>query len=471
MMEGFTKVRITLLPFFIAATFACAGCGQKPDIRLASLAELKAMVPKELLAEAPEDKAAQARYQKVIGLGKSLNDKDRYALMRNWSYLPSQATGRPGKSKVTLDEQLGVVNRIWKSHPNLCADLAATLDAGPLQVPLSSALGSRVEVLIPPLETDLAYSADGLAASGDFKSATEKIILLNKLVDRLFACPSSGMTYLTAMLGESMASIYVKDLRRAAFPPAFCKQILQGMMLAPKQDLYLSSAIQTEFIKEILPKLAMDLPRLEGAGSYDAVETTKAQVKSTLIAMANAKKPLCKADVAYFEELERDEDELLKEVVPGKHEGINKDNVSRILFQTLAQARSNQPHSADTTSIRANLIRIHNSIGRILIVGIRYESEPKLSASWRAERDLTRILLASRIYRASHGGKLPDSTAGFVPILGEWPTNPFDGKPFTYSRKEEKAYGVGDDFKDHGGDIDRTFSYGKDEGISLKLTQ
>jgi hypothetical protein len=63
----------------------------------------------------------------------------------------------------------------------------------------------------------------------------------------------------------------------------------------------------------------------------------------------------------------------------------------------------------------------------------------------------TQITLAIRRYTIKHG-TLPDGPDDLVPLyLKLWPLDPFDGKPFRYSKEKGIIYAVGSDFKDHGG--------------------
>jgi len=110
-----------------------------------------------------------------------------------------------------------------------------------------------------------------------------------------------------------------------------------------------------------------------------------------------------------------------------------------------------------------------NSIGRGL-VDSGYTGNGSLQAScrWRAIRDATRVLLASILYRSAHGGKLPATTDGFLPYLGAWPQDPYNGNPMIYRPSTEKVYAVGENLKDDGGDVGTTLSKTLDVGLSLK---
>ena len=55
--------------------------------------------------------------------------------------------------------------------------------------------------------------------------------------------------------------------------------------------------------------------------------------------------------------------------------------------------------------------------------------------------------------------------------MGEWPQDPFNGKPMIYSPSKEKVYSVGANLVDDGGDFDQRGFVLKDVGVALKLPQ
>jgi hypothetical protein len=64
---------------------------------------------------------------------------------------------------------------------------------------------------------------------------------------------------------------------------------------------------------------------------------------------------------------------------------------------------------------------------------------------------------------------LPANVGEFVPLLGAWPQDPFNGKSMIYLPKKAIVYCVGPDLTDDGGAIATIPSKGKDFGISLEL--
>ena len=116
------------------------------------------------------------------------------------------------------------------------------------------------------------------------------------------------------------------------------------------------------------------------------------------------------------------------------------------------------------------MVADHNTLGRQLIASFAHskfwvEDRCELRAQW----DQTRVLLASRIYSSSHGGRLPSSTSGFLSILGAWPTDPFSGSPMIYNPEKGVVYSVGKSLVDHGGDVESKHGHSAtDLGLSLR---
>ena len=74
--------------------------------------------------------------------------------------------------------------------------------------------------------------------------------------------------------------------------------------------------------------------------------------------------------------------------------------------------------------------------------------------SYRASRNQTRVLLATRLYRYDHAGQLPLTLADLVPkYLPTLPIDPFNGKSMLYDAKKQVVYIVGRDLTDCHGNI------------------
>src|ERR1700722_15747524 len=94
-----------LIATVIAAAVLLAGHRQKPEIRLASLSQLKGAVPQELLVEPPEDSHPEAPFDALVKLGKTLDQKDADQLALNWGRVAPMYEGHPHKRKVSLADE------------------------------------------------------------------------------------------------------------------------------------------------------------------------------------------------------------------------------------------------------------------------------------------------------------------------------------------------------------------------------
>jgi hypothetical protein len=90
-----------------------------------------------------------------------------------------------------------------------------------------------------------------------------------------------------------------------------------------------------------------------------------------------------------------------------------------------------------------------NSVGRLLVPRPDYMNRfLARKCQSQSHRDGLRLVIACRLYEIRHG-QLPQTLDEFVPgLLEAVPPDPFDGKPFRYSREDAVVYSVGMDLKD-----------------------
>ena len=267
-------------------------------------------------------------------------------------------------------------------------------------------------------------------------------------------------------LTECLSPVYEK----ATFPAQSCAEILK--VFPPlRTDLDYPAAIRTDFYSQVLPSLSSDLPKTTGAGTYNAVETAKTAAETALSMIANVQKPFSEVNNSALDDLELDANVVLKLMDQEKFQGPYKGRELREHWQyILDQVAPGKPSTPESVRLRESLNKIHNSLGRMKVLSCGYENLPLAFCGSRLTRDFARIYLASRIYRGTHGGKLPDSIAGFVPILGSWPNDPFDGKPYIYLPKEQKVHGLRENLViDSSDDISNGHTVRADEEISLKI--
>lgn len=458
---------LALLPL---AAWALVCCGPKHDQPTIPAVDFKAIVPKTFVV-APKDKAAEARFQAFAKLVRTLDRNDLSKVNMNWWHLQGAYQGRPTKSNVSLAEQQKLVEKIWRTHPHFLQDLNKILISGTLELPeiVDSRQASDM-VVVSDMGRTLAYSAESYAAFGDFRSSAELIASSYRLVDRLFGGSRDFPDFYLAILEAGIITAFEDVLSKPGLSVSDCVNILDAAEPSHAGDKY-AAVIQTGLLAHDLPDLIRESAWLAKLGSYDGVETIKTKIRLAEIALSYCNKPLSQVDNSYSERVNADANSLLKEVYKRDYRGPDETlNLMHGASQALREADPGKLPTQQSGPIRLELKRIHNAVGRLRLMEFySYEILPPQICMYRALRDLDRILLASRIYRASHGGKLPESTAAFAPILGAWPTNPFDGKPYKYLPQRQLVYGVNKDFIDHDGDIGLGYPGGKDAGVSLKL--
>ena len=463
--------------FVVGVILACLiGAGWRlfqPSVKLASEAEIRAVLPKELLEEIPEDPQAVARYKKLSALSASLKKDDVDKLLNPQPYAKSDGTG---KSKLSIPQFLALqykeTKRFWSVNPSFCSDLKTLVDSGPFEAPRPN----TANVLFPELSSVksvfkvLTTSARVYADFGDNQQSLDLMLLSVKLNKRLFSDGGVVINYLVSIACEAITMRSV-DLVccKSTFPIEDCRIILKALDPAPTTDTYAREAMRTDFQCCALKVLAED-PRAKESqyaslvqmdsndesnhdsfvGNYDSIETGKVWAKDVVGQMSNALKPLTSYDDSFDRFLDRDGATLPKEPDPEKTDEFGK-WWGKLRFRFLMN-------------------NTHNTVGRVMVdsnmLG-RYMLQA--SARWRSVRDESRVLLASRIYRKEHGGRLPASIEAFEPILGAWPQDPFNGKKMLYLPKKEVVYTVGNNLVDDEGDVGINPSRGNDVGVTLKL--
>lgn len=94
-----------------------------------------------------------------------------------------------------------------------------------------------------------------------------------------------------------------------------------------------------------------------------------------------------------------------------------------------------------------------NVVGKILhnVMAVSLSGVQNRSCQTDFFGSSNQLLMAIKAYKLEKGG-YPNSLAALVPrYLFEIPQDPFDGRPFRYSRQKKIIYSVGEDLKDSGG--------------------
>ena len=432
----------------------------QPKIRTATPEEIHAILPKILQDPIPVDSAGRERYQKLMSFLKQTDFKS--------------VEGQIDIKKKKADEAYAAMKRFWNSHPTLVEDFASVLNAGSLQVlPLdpndykaSEAITTNSRSFIRVVEMSARLSAD----HGEYEASTKLHLLGISFVDKILKAGGPIINYIVAASNEGIVNAAIdRTALIPGLPTSDCQQLLAALTPAPEKDNAFALSVKEDFLRygmTVLPdptrnpkeflqnQVGTDgepdsTPQEPIVGTYDAIETTKIYSNAIAITMANAMRPYSKIDNSAFIAIEKDSKQLPQEVDNSEPDGAGK---------TLKKWK-----------YRFQMNNSHNSLGRQFVSQATMgEGFSESSYRWRAQREATRILLASRLYRSAHGGKLPDTIDGFVPLLGKWPTDPYNGLPMVYNAKTQKVYSVGKNLVDDGGDIGVDLFKALDIGLSLR---
>lgn len=432
----------------------------QPKIRTATPEQVRAVLPKVLQDPSAVDPAAQERFKKLIAILKQADFKDIDALIDT--------------KKKAAGEAYAAVNKFWATHPTLVSDVAAVLNSGSLQAlprdpndfKASQLISTNSRTFIKIVEISARLYAD----HEEYGKSTQLHLLGISFVDKILGAGGPIIDYLVAVSHQSVVNAAIdKTALIPGLPASDCKRLLAALTPAPEKDNILAQSIKDDFqgfAIRILPDPLKkpkeffqtqsdsdgepnDTPQEPVVGTYDAIETTKIYGDLATTMMANAMLPLSKINRAVFTAIDKDSKTLPQEVDSSEPDGVGK---------TLKKWK-----------YRFQMNNSHNSLGRQFIaLNAMIENISETSYRWRAQREATRVLLASKIYRASHNGKLPDTTDGLASLLGKWPTDPYNGLPMIYNVKSQKVYSVGKNLVDDGGDIGVDLFKALDIGLSLR---
>jgi len=186
-------------------------------------------------------------------------------------------------------------------------------------------------------------------------------------------------------------------------------------------------------------------------GTFEPVPTAQTLGKLLTLAVKSAKLPLSK----YDEEISRIEESAAR--------GLPDDPTTDM--------EPSWERSWKKFKFRFMMNNSKNSLGRMMISlgSVGGKSAVSVSCGWKARRELTRVLLASVLFRRDHKGELPGSLSHLVPnYLSRVPIDPFDGKSMRFNAQTKVTYCIGQDLIDNGGDISTKAFIPKDIGISLR---
>lgn len=455
-MSG-VQTKLRWLPVAVASVtiLATAAAGwwalMTPKIKTASPQEVRSAVPKELMETDSVDPAAVRRGELVSAELSALEPDlpDLYKL--------SEAAAKPSGEPVSA---ASVEAETWpaapaeqfveKAGPKLTA-LERTLAGGPIAhsdpkslPPLLSKNMLRPE----EFERGISWCARVLARQGRDRDAATLLSTGLALADRVYGASTGDVMANILAVGDETTVLRAIDrvAQTDRITPDECRALLAEVTAAPADDEVLCKAIRGDFQSVALPTLIQMAAGAKGrqsdsddtqAGTYEPIETARLVGQVELALLQNARKPLSEYDPAA--------DRLASSAADG---------LPPLLPDDSDDSSKAEPSWWDKIKTRYVMDSGHNTIGRQLVGAISLGQDcVKASCKWRALREATRVLLAAHVYASRHGGKFPASTAGFVPILGAWPSDPFNGKPMLYNASKAIVYSVGANLIDDGGQV------------------
>lgn len=441
------KAKSKFAPILIVITVFLLTCGlaffsaMQPTIHLATKAEVEAVIPKELLQHRPVDPAARKRYADLVALAKRFD---------------------PAPS--------GPVRPIPVWSPGMVLEFDDALSQGRIQIANDSMMTEGM-FLTHNVVKALLQTAETSRAIGDTESATRSLILAAKFTTKVTNDAGIGISYSNVLGVDSLTSTAIrKAAHNSKTSTETCKKLLEVLPTAPVTDDVLAADEANSFQSLTLPYLPNpfgdlkeepfdddkppspdELPRFtHWKAPYDAMETARQYAKVTSIRIANTKRLLIDYDDSADQLVKQIADSIPPDPDYSTHWGPVK-TWCRYKYRFVS---NNSP----------------NLFGRFLL-SMNGNRRPRMLSSlrWRTMRNATRVLLASRLYRSTHGGALPPNAASFITYLGTWPTDLYDGEPMRYDANKQVVYSVGPNLKDDGGDIHGKPLETKDVGVSLKL--
>ncbi len=425
----------------------------QPRIHTATLAEIRSVIPAEVLAETPVDPVGVGRFRKLISLTKGFDYKSIIKL---------------NDPKLTPTARAQIGHLLFLEREPQIKQVKSLINEGELQFPLPKNTPDEFESIgnirnfVKVLAGEATYSTEHQNVARAVEMLEFSLLIDQRLLD-------SHGPIINYLIVNALRSITTKSIvdccSTQGFPVPAMRELLTKLPAQPKSDKQLSEAIRTDFQRYTLPTLTDPVKSIRNmtenpdalqsenqepiAGTYEPIETAKAMGTVVKVAMANALVPLSEFDHTATDLEIKVSKDLPAEVNTSKPDGMEK--------------------TWDKAKFRFAMNNGHNTLGR-QIIALSFVSEPGMvegSGKVRANVEALRIFLASKIYRSEHNGQLPASRDELGSLLGGWPTDPYNGKPMIYNAKKELAYSVGKDLVDNGGDIGVTYK-AKDVGLRLK---
>ena len=437
-----------------------------PKIHTASEADIAAVVPKTLLQTTPPDPDAEKRLKTLVA---AINKYDTKAFRSVINRSQPDEVRAKAADALWNDGRLNQILSILDSGEIRIQPSDLRKSADESSAATEDTLGELSR--IKQLERALIESASVYRQTGHSMQSLACLLETLKISDKFWSMQGPLTFYLEAFSVESSATRAVQEA--AADPrttPADCSLLLKAMIPSPIIDDCLINSMKNEFNWEVLPKLpdpykdfkepveapdgdSIDTVTPFDLGfktSYNAIETATELGKSFSVGIENAGRPYSKYSDAARQIQQKAAAKLPMPPDLSKLKGFGK--------------------KLEKFKFRITTYNTDNYYGRVMITDeISDQALVEMSARWRALRNTVRVLLASRVYRASHGGALPTTIEQFGPVLGVWPADPYDASPLKYNAERKVVYSIGQNLKDDGGKISGPSSSALDVGVSLNL--
>ncbi len=465
----------------------CANKGAEQRIHLATQAEVDAVLPRELVVEPPVDAAARKRSRDFHAELDRLGGAKMQSFGIPLGLLLASSPGKPS-SKVKV-QALVPAMAFYKAHAATIARISKILSAGSMQpdpTVRETTEGVRRELEVTELIRLVLICAEAEFDRGDYESGKAFILLGINIGDRYLEASDGVWGYLLAVLIRGIGSAGTERVaRNPKVPLDTLRQILGALHASTVVDEPLIRSMRLDFQRITRRELAVNpiglyrsLDKAEQSlrsnpnkladfdassnppsGTLDAVETARKCGERVMEELANLRRPFSESDFSSEDAARQSVDQILT---------VHNDaSPSDPILPNPEAART--PLTKDEFNSRMN--SGHNTMGRAICYGFLTDQVTmRNSLQGRVNVNATRVLLASAIYRRTHGGALPPTIDGFLPILGKWPVDAFNGKPMIYRAKQEKVYSVGEDLKDDGGSFTWDGTRVRDVGLSLSLT-
>lgn len=415
-----------------------------PRIRLASPAELRAVCPPELLATPAADEAAQTRFKLLVEICRSIE-------------VPRSSGSPDAPKSVPSGTQTDRLNE------NLVAAAMKVLAQGPIQRPYTDdpwAIESDYTP-IKQLAKILVYQAELAGQKGD-RTACARAVLDSLKLSRAYRSATGSVTfYGVSTVVESIAEkCALGCCRRGWLSESAMREIIREIPELGPTDSTFTNAVVQEFQRSLgeISRIVLAFQKAKGfpskddlPGSFDATATARLWVR-------------------YFTALRQDtlrdwrhQDSLPTRIAFEAGAGLPKDPDPTSVWSRLSSAAQSVEQPSEepkkppfwTNWIYAFRINsIPNSFGRFF-VSERDISEfhSKMPAYRSTRNEITKAVIALRLYSRSHQGNLPSSLSSLVAegFLGSMPMDWFACAPLRYDSKRRLVYSIGPSGVDHGG--------------------